>query len=257
MSRKMVIFDIDGTLVTEQKIIPFSAKEAIRALKRNGIAVAIATARPPFLFKEICSELDIHSFVAFNGQYVVSEGEVIYENPIAAEEVVRLHEASSVNKYPMIFMDNQEMRATVAGHPHVEAGLSKLHFAYPEVDCGFHEDKPIYQALLFCEKDKEHSISCKEGKSRFIRWHEYSLDVLPGGGSKAIGIEKLLDASGISRSHTYAFGDGPNDVEMIEEAGIGVAMGNAVPEIRKAADYITDDVDRDGVYKGLKYLELI
>jgi len=257
MPKEIVLFDIDGTLADAEKVIPESTKAAVRQLQENDIYVAIATGRPPFLFQDICKELDIASFVSFSGQYVVFEGEVIYENPIAEAEILRLYELSAANRYPMIFMSNQEMKATVGGHPHVKAGLSKLRFAYPEVDDRFFEDTTIYQALLFCETDQELPIRCEQGRSRFIRWNDVACDVLPGGGSKAVGIEKLLDAAGIQQAHSYAFGDGPNDVEMIETAGFGVAMGNAVPAVKAVADYVTDDVDHDGVAKGLRHLGLL
>ncbi|WLV25629.1 Cof-type HAD-IIB family hydrolase [Aciduricibacillus chroicocephali] len=257
MSKEMVLFDIDGTLVDKEKRIPASAKQAITDLKKRGIEVAVATGRPAFLFDDICNELGIDSYVCFSGQYVVYKGEVIYENEIIEDEVLRLHEKAEAAGYPMIFMTAEEMKATVAEHPHVFEGLQRLRFDYPETDPKFHIGNKIFQALLFCDESSEEGMRCIEDRSRFIRWHQFACDVLPGGGSKAVGIGKLLDAAGISQRNTYAFGDGPNDVEMLQFAGVGIAMENAVAELKKAADHITDHVEQDGVAKGLRHFGLI
>src|SRR5690625_7865577 len=90
MHEKIVFFDIDGTLVDDDKNIPVSAKQAIDELKRNDVYVAIATGRAPFMFEHIRQELEIESYVSFNGQYVVFEGETIYENPIGQESLKKL-----------------------------------------------------------------------------------------------------------------------------------------------------------------------
>src|SRR5699024_1098951 len=101
MHKKIVFFDIDGTLVNDEKNIPTSAKKAIETLKQNNVYVVIATGRAPFMFENIRQELGIDSFVSFNGQYVVFEGETIYENPIDREPLKNLYQASKENNYPM------------------------------------------------------------------------------------------------------------------------------------------------------------
>lgn len=257
MHKDIVFFDIDGTLLDEDKNLPVSTKQAIQTLQSKDVYVVIATGRPPFMFEDLRKELEINSFIGYSGQYVVFEGHKIYGNPIDDTEVRRLHAAALEKDYPMIFMGNDLMRATIGDHPHVKAGLGQLKFAYPEVDPTFIDDQEIYQALLFCEAEQEKALACQAGKSRFVRWHASTLDVFPGGGSKAVGVQKMIEASGLNGHHTYAFGDGLNDLEMFKEVGIGVAMGNAVPELKAIADYITDDVDQDGVLKGLEHFGLL
>jgi HAD superfamily hydrolase (TIGR01484 family) len=93
----------------------------------------------------------------------------------------------------------------------------------------FYEDNEIYQALLFCSEDEEGNYVGKYDDFHFIRWHEYSTDVLPFGGSKAEGIKILMEKVGFALEDVYAFGDGLNDIEMLKVAGYGVAMGNAGP----------------------------
>jgi Cof subfamily protein (haloacid dehalogenase superfamily) len=256
MHNNIVFFDIDGTLVDDEKNIPASAKKAVETLKNNGVYVAIATGRAPFMFENIRKELEIESFVSFNGQYVVFEGETIYENPIGREPLKKLYEASAAKEHPMVFMCDQDMRATTAGHPYIKQSLAKLKLDYPLVDTDYFRNKTIYQALLFCERDEEAFIK-QHDDLHFIRWHDYSCDVLPGGGSKAVGVNKIIKAAGLDKKHAFAFGDGFNDLEMVQEVGTGIAMGNAVLPLKEAADYMTASVEEDGILKGLEYFGLV
>lgn len=90
-----------------------------------------------------------------------------------------------------------------------------------------------------------------------VRWNEDFVDILPAGGGKVEGLSHVLAALGLTREQAIAFGDGGNDVEMLRWAGIGVAMGNACPEAKAAADYITDDVTADGLANGLRHFGLL
>ena len=84
-----------------------------------------------------------------------------------------------------------------------------------------------------------------------------STDILPNGGSKAEGIKKMLEILGIPREHVYAFGDALNDKEMLEFVGTGIAMGNAVQEIKDIADMVTKSVDQEGIKYGLEMVGLL
>ena len=75
--------------------------------------------------------------------------------------------------------------------------------------------------------------------------------------SKAEGLKRLCQYYGIGLGQTIAFGDSMNDYEIVREAGIGIAMGNSVEELKAVADYVTDDIDRDGVWKACRQLGLI
>ena len=89
-----MFFDIDGTLLDQNKKMSDSTKKAIEKLKENGVFVAIATGRAPFMFENLRKEIDIDSFVSFNGQYVVFENEVIYKNPMQTDEGNRSRSSS-------------------------------------------------------------------------------------------------------------------------------------------------------------------
>ncbi|WP_228409623.1 Cof-type HAD-IIB family hydrolase [Radiobacillus deserti] len=255
MKNKIVFLDIDGTIVNHDKEIPASTIEAVRKLKENGVYVAIATGRAPFMYEDIRKKLGIDSYVSFNGQYVVLNGEVVYKNPLPLNRMEELFATVKEQGHSIAFMNHLEMRASRPDDKLAEEAIHSLKFEYPNVDPEFYKKTEIYQSLLFCQEEANYKQ--KYADLRFIRWHDNSCDVLPDGGSKAVGVEKLIEASGLQIEDSFAFGDGLNDLEMIQLVGTGVAMGNAIPELKKVADYVTDDVDKDGLYKGLVHLGLI
>ncbi|UTE79399.1 Cof-type HAD-IIB family hydrolase [Rossellomorea sp. KS-H15a] len=257
MMSKIVFFDIDGTLLDHDKKLPQATKEAIRTLQANGTYVAIATGRAPFMYESLREELGIESFVSFNGQYVVFENEVIYTNPLQVEMLEELLEDTYTKEHPVVHLNHETMKANHKHHDYIEKSMNSLKFPHPGYAPDFYKGRDIYQSLLFCTKEEENLYREKYRDFTFIRWHQFSMDILPKGGSKAEGIKKMIAKLGFNMEDVYAFGDGLNDIEMIQSVGTGVAMGNAVQEVQKHANLITKHVDDDGIYHGLKELELI
>ncbi|WP_096199178.1 Cof-type HAD-IIB family hydrolase [Bacillus sp. FJAT-45350] len=257
MEKKLVFLDIDGTILDEEKNIPDSALEAISLLKKNGIHVAIATGRAPFMFQTLCKDLSIDSYISFNGSYIVDKGEVIYKNPLSKSHLQTLESHAANSKHPMVFLDHKTARSNHEEHPYIVESIGSLKLPYPPYQPTFYQEKEIFQALLFCEEEHESTYLDTHKDFDFVRWHPYSIDVLPLGGSKARGIEELLKKWDIKIENTFAFGDGLNDLEMLAYVGTGVAMGNAVDPAKKVADLVTNNVHEDGLYHGLKKLGLI
>lgn len=253
----MVFFDLDGTLLDEEKRVHPQVIHAIQQLKNNGVWVGIATGRAPFMMEELRSKLGIDHYVTFNGQYVVGGKDVIYKNPLKAKELQALDETAKSKGHPMVFLDHLKMRANKQGDKDIETGLANLKADYPPVDPNFYRNRDIYQALLFCRLEDEGAYNNGQSPFQFIRWHDLSMDVLPATGSKALGIERVIDRLGVKLENTYAFGDGLNDIEMLEFVGTGVAMGNAFEATKKAADWVTGNVADAGVVQGLKHLKLL
>ena len=90
-----------------------------------------------------------------------------------------------------------------------------------------------------------------------VRWHPDFTDMIPADGGKPRGIRCFMERHGFTREQTMAFGDGGNDIAMLRFAGIGVAMGNANDEVKASADYVTDDVDHDGIMNALRHFGVI
>lgn len=258
MNRKIIFFDIDGTLLDHDKKIPASAKESVQQLQEDGHFVAIATGRAPFTFEDIREELGVSTYISLNGQYVVHEDEVVYKNPLNHDELERLAHLSREKDHPLVYVNHEGWEASVESHPHVTQAIESL-----KVEAALHYN-PIshkandkYQVLLFCEQQEEMRYMDALPQFDFIRWHDYSVDVLPKGGSKAIGIQKLIHHLEMDNNYAYAFGDGLNDREMLEFIPHSVAMGNAVEETKKVAKFVTKDVAEDGIYLGLKQVGLL
>lgn len=251
MKKPIVFFDIDGTLLTEEKTIPASTKKAVRLLQEKGIHTAIATGRVPKMFYWIQKELNIDSYVSMNGQYVVFEGKEIYANPIDSERLHSLSEMTANKGHALAYCSHDDFKASVQNHPLIESGFDALMMAYPEVDPEFYKHSSIYQGHLYCEGHDEKMYTEHFPDLSFVKWHDCAFDILPKGASKAVGIRKMLEVLDMKIENSFAFGDGLNDLEMLSEVGTGIAMGNAVPEAKAAADLITTSSSNDGILNGL------
>ncbi|PLT34441.1 Cof-type HAD-IIB family hydrolase [Bacillus sp. V5-8f] len=256
--QSVIFFDIDGTLLNHDKELPLSTKEAIFTLKEKGHVVAIATGRAPFLFENLRRELEIDTFVSYNGQYVVLNGEVLYTNPLNIESLEKLTEAALQNNHPVVFMDHEEWTANVPEHDYITESIHTLKVErFPIHDPHYYKGRKLYQSLLFCPEGEEKQYEQAFPDFDFVRWHPVSVDVLPQGGSKAKGIEKIVEKLGFTPEQQYAFGDGLNDMEMLSSVKNSVAMGNAEEKVKAVAKYVTKSVQDDGILHGLKMVGLL
>ncbi|MDF2721229.1 MAG: Cof-like hydrolase [Paenibacillus sp.] len=253
---KLVFFDIDGTLFDHEKRVPHSAKQAIIDLQNRGIEVAIATGRPPVMFKDVMNELGITTFVSCNGSYVVHRGEEVYTNMLQHEALQALETLAQDKGHPMLHSYHDLLWVNRENHPFVIRALNELRVRMPAFQPRLSRTQEVYYSGLYCEETEEAYVH-EFPQFRIIRWHTQAIDILPAGGSKAQGIQKLLDLTGIKQEDTFAFGDGINDVEMLEFVGTGIAMGNACSEAKAAADLITRHVSDDGIRHGLEMVGLL
>ena len=259
MEKQLIFFDIDGTLLDDDKKLPESTKYAVQRLKELGHEVAIATGRSPHMFKELREELEIDTYVSLNGQYVVYKENPVFTNPLDQDELQRLILTSEKLKSPLIFQDHEGLNANVQFHDYMNVSISSLKIKdVPLYEPEFYKHHPVYQTLLFCteEEEKAHYHGQYE-KFDIIRWHEFAVDILPTGGTKANGIRELVKYLGKSMENIYAFGDGLNDVEMLKFVKNSVAMGNAHKEAKKVAKHVTTSVHQNGILNGLEMVGLL
>ena len=155
-----MFFDIDGTLLTHEKELPASTKRAILNLKEQGHEVVIATGRAPFMFGDLRKELDIHTFVSYNGQYVVLNGEVLYTNPLNIPSLEKLTETALYNQHPVVFMDHEDMKANVPEHTYIKESIATLKIGrFPMHDPHYCKGRQLYQTLLFCPEGKRNNMN--------------------------------------------------------------------------------------------------
>lgn len=257
MNKPIVFFDIDGTLLNENKIIPESTKTAVRLLQDKGIHTVIATGRVPEMFYWIRKELNIDSYVSMNGQYVVYDVKEIYSNPMNPEWLHSLSLRTAENGDALAYCSAQDIKVSASNHPFIESSFDTLMMTYPEVNHHFYKQKPIYQGHLYCDTSNHQLYVDHFPDFEFVKWHDYAYDILPKGASKAIGIQALLKVLNINNENCYAFGDGLNDLEMLSSAGTGIAMGNAVPEAKAVADIVTTSSSQNGILNGLIQVGLL
>ena len=119
------------------------------------------------------------------------------------------------------------------------------------------EQNPIYQLSAFLPDNYEEEFLRRCPGCLAVRWSPDFADILPEGGGKPNGLAEMLKHFGWTRDEAIAFGDGGNDVTMLEYAGIGVAMGNACDDAKAAADYVTTDIDKEGIAKALRHFGLV
>ena len=257
MEKKVLIFDIDGTILDLEKNIPEGVEEAFKQARENGHITVIATGRAPFLAKAIVDQLQIDSYITYNGQIVQFEGKTIHKGVIDKEELKKLSEFAALKDQPLVYMDSHEMVSNVSDHKDVIESISTLKVGFPRQAENFYLNNDIHQALVFCEEEVQEEYERAFPNLSFVRWHRVSCDVLPKGMSKAVGIEILLEYLGETRQNAVAFGDGLNDVEMLKFVGTGVAMGNAVDELKKHATIVTEHVSENGLVNAMRQLKLI
>ncbi|SFG38328.1 Cof-type HAD-IIB family hydrolase [Sporolactobacillus nakayamae] len=258
---KIVFFDIDDTLYDQNKLIPASTEEAIHRLQDKGVLTAIATGRSPFMFRNLRNHLGIHSFVSFNGSYVVYEDSTVYTNPLNDSTLHALVTRTRELGWSFAFVNDQLIKLDGQADEKAKESIEslKLPMPFPESDAHFIENHEVYQGLVFYGKhdDARFLQQSPFDEFRYVRWHDYGVDVIPNRGSKAEGIKQLLKKMGLTPDDACAFGDGNNDIEMLSYVGTGVAMGNAVDEAKKTADFVTTPVHQDGIYNGLKHIGLL
>ena len=125
-------------------------------------------------------------------------------------------------------------------------------------DTGENGGGEIYQAIAFLTRQEETVFEkyIPEG-CRFARWCDNGVDIISDQGGKVEGIKYFCNLYGIERNEIMTFGDAENDIDMLKAAEIGVAMGNGGECVRKIADYVTSDVDDDGIGKALRHFHVI
>ena len=120
---------------------------------------------------------------------------------------------------------------------------------------------PVYQLVVGFQESQLAGIEASgildHGRFRTVRWHEDASDLLATEGSKMRGIRDVIGTLGLTLDNVMAFGDSLNDIEMLSEAGFGVAMANGHPEVKKYADHLAPRQDEDGVYRALVELDMI
>lgn len=255
---KAVFFDVDGTLVSHKsKSVPESARLAVAKLREKGIKVLLCTGRHIHELKNMPTNgMEFDGYVILNGQMGLDKNQkIIFSNPFESEDVEGLVDIFQNQEYPFVLVNSDGHYMNFVNQL-VEEAMAGVSTPVPPIRK--YEGEELYQATVFIlpKEDEEFAKKLPKG-CKLARWGIHGADIIAAKGGKAIGMKCFEKSLGILPEEMMAFGDAQNDLDMIEYAGIGVAMGNAEECLKQIADYVTTDVDDDGVLNALKKYELL
>lgn len=275
---KILFIDVDGTLVDYENNLPDSAVEAIRQARKNGHKVYICTGRSKAEVYDEIWNIGLDGMIGGNGSYVEDNGKVVMHQLMTKEQCIRVVDWLHERGLEFYLESNNGL---FASEKFAERGISTLQeYTKRKGKEGYDTItiKDIFPEMIFngeLYRDDLNKISfILDSYQDHVDATELFSDLQSGtwGGkgetalfgdlgvkniNKAFAIQTLLDYLGADIKDTIAFGDAKIDIPMFEYCAYGVAMGSGGNEIKEVADYITDDVDKDGLYKAFKYLNLI
>ncbi len=203
------------------------------------------------------NDFPFDGYITLNGQYCYTNNQIIYSNTIKKEDLQALLDYLKDHQVPCGFTEENTKYFNYRDE-RVDAIHAITHNDdHPAGDCSHVIDKSIYQIMCFVDKNEEKEILSHMPHCISARWHPTFCDISPIGGTKQLGIDKFLEYYGLDLKDTMAFGDGGNDMQMLQHVSLAVAMGNAGDELKSIADFVTKGVDDEGIAYALKHYGLI
>lgn len=272
MNRKVVFLDVDGTVVNDKGIIPESTKTAIRKAVENGHKMVVCSGRSLFQLPQMLLDLGFSGMITAAGAQVIADGKEIYHAVIDEEHRKWISEYMEKNQFAFCFQTDDGVVMNERSSQRIfgimtDMGITEEHlhqlvgdtFIQEDVWNNAKEEKLIYYDAPFgvarVHADLEPYFDAVA--LSLSGADDYCGEVGINGIHKATGMKRYLEYVGISREDSIAIGDGPNDLQMMEYAGIGIAMGNAKDEVKERADMVTAHIDEDGIYLALEKLGLL
>lgn len=252
--KKYFFFDYDGTLaIPRTREIPQSTIDTLDQLRDNGHVVALATGRLQINALNYIATAGINNIVADGGYSVTINGQLRWMRPLDLEPVKTcLHRLDALSVPWAVTIANELVR--YSNNPDFEriAGDYYVPTQY-EPDLTIEDLKEVYKVYIPCKLGSEEDLRARgalEGVPA-VRYNPDTIFVEPM--DKQIGIKMMMDEFKAPYEDVVVFGDGMNDVSMFRPEWTSIAMGNAREVLKERADYITDDVDKDGIMKACKY----
>lgn len=261
MKKYAIFSDIDGTLVSfHTHCIPDSTIQAITEARERGHRFYISTGRPVAIIQNLSaiSHL-IHGFITTNGAFCFIGEHQVCRHALHREDVHTILEDADRNDYPCIVVGEKDLAVyhytdQVKRIFHDELGVEHLDYTVPVSAL---KGQHILQITPFVTHQQETSLMPRLQHCTSGRWHPEFTDITDADADKGKGLLAMAKYTNTDINLTLALGDGGNDIPIIRQAGIGIAMGNATEETKKAADFITDSVDENGFANALRHFGLI
>jgi Cof subfamily protein (haloacid dehalogenase superfamily) len=253
---KLIAADLDGTLMGEDAIISPKVKDAVRRTMEKGVKFTIATGRSFGSTLPFAQELGVNApLICYQGGLIKDHlsGQVIHEQSVPlplAQEIIRFTQQRGLHLN--VYLDGRAYVERVTPEARYYTGIAKAP-VYPVGDLLAFLDRDPMKFIIILSDDGATGPLMAElgalfsGRMRFVRSYPRFVEGIPLGVSKGHALARLTDHLGLSLEETIGIGDNDNDLELVERAGLGVAVGNAGPAVKAAADYIAPPADEGGV----------
>ena len=245
---KIIFFDIDGTLIDmKTKKITARTVETLQRLRANGIKLCIASGRAPYTLPDF-GGAEFDAFLTFNGSLCYAGDTTIFSNPIPAADVQQIIRNATGLRRPVAIATRERIVANGADKDLLDYFLvaKDVPHVTDEFDAISHQE--IFQFMMGCRASDYPAILHHAEGAKIAAWWDRAADIIPASGGKGIGIQKVLAFFHLDPAQAMAFGDGNNDIEMLQAVGTGVAMQNASPELKAVAKDQCGAVSQDGIY---------
>lgn len=260
MKYKLLVLDVDGTLLNNEKAISKRTLASLLKVQQMGVRIVLASGRPTYGLLPLAKTLELGNYggfiVSYNGCQIINaqNGEILFERRINPEMLPYLEKKARKNGFAIFTYHDDTLLTDSPDNEHIlyEAQLNNLQII-PEDEFSIAVDFAPCKCMLVSDNVEaltgleEHWKRRLNGALDVFRSEPYFLEVVPCGIDKANALGVLLEQLGVTREEVVAIGDGVCDVTMLQIAGMGVAMGHSQDSVKVCADYVTASNEEDGV----------
>ncbi len=264
---KVVFFDLDGTIVDASNEICPSAIRAIKALRANGHKTAVATGRSGYEMVDFIKKyaLELFDIVLYNnGAQCEYQNDVLFRHPVDPTEVAAIIQIARKHGIPYGVSSEYEWRFSVEEHPAFEQVSDGGFLKMPQrLDPDYHLGHNVYAGMMLADMSvlplfEPVLMDCEIVQGILVGGKiSPHIDFWSKSITKADGIRNVLDLLGATMEDCVGVGDGFNDIQMLDQVGLGIAMGNAHPDVQKHANFVTKSIDQDGVEYAMRHFGFI
>lgn len=259
MNYKLIVLDVDGTMLNSNREISKRTVATLRKVQQMGIKIALASGRPTYGILPLAQAIDLGVYdgyiISYNGAQVMEAktGQILFERRIDPQMVPYLEKKATKMGLTMAYYDGNEVVSTDITNPHVvdEAAMNGMTLRQDDQLSINMDDWPAEMMLVSDDEEAltslgQHMQRHLNGVMDTIHSNPYYLEIVGYQVGKSYAMSALVQKMGIQMSEVLAIGDGEADINMIQMAGTGVAMGNATEGVRRCADFTTLSNDQDG-----------
>lgn len=269
MKYKLLVLDVDGTLLNDEREISKRTLAALLKVQQMGVRIVLASGRPTYGLMPLAKTLELGNYggfvLSYNGCQIIKaqNGEILFERRINPEMLPYLEKKARKNGFAIFTYHDDTLITDSPDNEYIknEALLNNLKII-KEDEFSTAIDFAPCKCMLVSDKEKaligleQHWEKRLAGTLDAFRSEPYFLEVVPCGVNKANALGALLEHLGVTREEVIAVGDGVCDVTMLQLAGMGVAMGHSQDSVKVCADYVTASNEEDGVALAVEKLIL-